>query len=491
MIDARPISEYDLPDHALSALSRLNGRILKGSDEVLVSPQFAKESDESILSKVEEILAGVHITEGLRKVELLNRDKFGPRSQSEPWESRKESLRAYFNHELIPANLEDAFISGTEDSVYPRTGLRSLHAQTALKRLHRQSNAGLPYMVRKGEVMEEILRNWEEDVDWRYPCVLFTRTQEQRKTRNVWGYPAAQTLWEMMYFAPFLGVEKDLPHRRALHGPDATDLAIDEILSRQLNAGDKTVAIGVDFSGYDASVGPDYIMRSFGRISNTFQISERDQLREMGFQVCSIPIATPQGVWHGYHGVPSGSTFTLTVDSDNQWFVAGHPSDCQVQGDDGVYLVGARDVDQFYQRFEDAGLTINPGKGWESTTGATMYLQRYYEKDVYRDVYGRAVGVYPLHRAALRLKYLERFTVFDEKDLTGSDYFSLRAIMILENCKGHPAFVPFVKWVQGIDAKALRYDPRAIPSFSKTLESRERAHPNTCLLYTSPSPRDS
>ena len=165
-MNATPLSEYDLPKHALAALSRLTGRIISGSDEILVSPQFSKISDEDVLNKVDELIRDYDITPGLRQVENSNRDKYGPRSLSVPWSERKESLAAYYNHEqnLYVDDLIKEFEHGVEDSDYPSIGLRPLSVANAISELHRTSNSGLPYMKRKGQVLEEITNDQEKDV---------------------------------------------------------------------------------------------------------------------------------------------------------------------------------------------------------------------------------------------------------------------------------------------------------------------------------------
>jgi hypothetical protein len=329
-------------------------------------------------------------------------------------------------------------------------------------------------MRRKGNVLNQIQSDWAED--WgRYPCILFTRTQEQGKTRNVWGYPASDTVAEQAIFIPWLGLEKRMFQRSALHGPDDVDLAITGLLSTRRA---EELVVSIDFSSYDASIAPSHIRDAFTQVASTFQASDLKHIEEVYERFISIPIWTPEGEYNGLHGVPSGSSFTNSVDSLVQMRAAGQYAErCQVQGDDGIYVVASDSArSDLIARMEDFGLNVNQDKSDTFDDSEGVYLQRYYRSDyLSRTHSGRLGGVYPLFRALLRIKYLERWTDFEREGITGDDFFSLRTIMILENCKHHPAFEEFVNMMRNRDGRGLKYTSKGASAFSKMQQSRARA----------------
>jgi hypothetical protein len=184
-VDAQPNWMASLPKTVLNSLSLNEKRTIEGSDEAIVNPAYDDVSDEQIFESIEEILGKVYVTDYLRKIEDDNQSKFGPRSMAKGWGERKESLSDYFQHE----DHDPGEFAATDGRLRP-----AAYSNVAANLL-KSSSAGLPYMKKKGLVLEEALANRESEVGI-YPCVLYTRTQEQRKTRNVWGYPISDTMWE-------------------------------------------------------------------------------------------------------------------------------------------------------------------------------------------------------------------------------------------------------------------------------------------------------
>jgi hypothetical protein len=459
-IDAQPSWKASLSRSALNSLTLNDKRVLEGSDESIVNPAYDEISDERLESEVEAILSKVHLTDYLRKIEDSNLAKFGPRSIAKDWGARRESLSDYFNHE----DYDPGEFAATHGRLRPAT------PATVAKNLLKSSSAGLPYMMKKGAVLEEALKNRESEVGV-YPCVLYTRTQEQGKTRNVWGYPISDTMWEQGYFIPALGIEKLFPFRAALIGPDAVDIAVTKLL---LSKSDSEVVVGVDFASFDASISPKHAYQAFSNICNLFQGEYHSDFYSLYRRFVTIGIYTPEGEWSGPHGVPSGSSFTNTVDSLVQFAASGKEMKSQVQGDDGIYVINKSDLDSFLQRFSDAGLKLNRDKSTTFETQETVYLQRYYHPD-YRSSDGGLGGVYSLYRAFMRIKYLERWTDFKSMDIEGADFFALRTITILENCKHHPGFIEAVKLAHRLDKFKLAFTGQGLLAFSRAMESKSRA----------------
>jgi hypothetical protein len=327
-------------------------------------------------------------------------------------------------------------------------------------------------MVRKGAVIDGAISNLSREVG-EYPCVLYTRTQEEKKTRNVWGYPISDTIREQQFFVPWLEYEKRMPQRAALMGPDIVDLAVTKILESMTS---DDIVVSIDFSAFDASISTEQSFKAFSLISSLFQSRFIDELNWLYRRFITIPVYTPDGEISGPHGVPSGSSFTNSVDSLVQLLASRDFSNrCQVQGDDGIYVISRSDHSDLMDAMTAAGLQVNEDKSGVYEDQEGVFLQRYYSSS-YPNRYGKGLGgVYSLYRAMMRLKYLERWTDFKRLGIEGSDFFSLRAIMILENCKHHPAFVEFVKYVHSLDAVQLHFSKQGLKAFSSAQKSRVRA----------------
>jgi hypothetical protein len=449
-----------LDKSAVNALTLNDKRNTEGSDLVLENPAYAKISDSELVETLESILNQYDLAPTLRKIEDDNRDKIGPRSIAKPWRERKDSLLAYFNHK----DYDPGGFDVSPGRFVPQT------VDNAARHLIKSSSAGLPYMRKKGLVLDEALQNLHtlEDV---YPCVLYTRTQEGGKTRNIWGYPIADTIREQQVFQSYLDYEKTLEHRSALLGPEAVDRSMTMLLFSK--APDEVVEC-VDFSQFDASVSPLHSYRAFAQIASRFQASSHEDIYRLYRRFITIPIWSPEGEIVGPHGVSSGSNFTNTVDSEVQFAAAGSPPKCQVQGDDGVYVKARSELDGLRKGFEDSGLILNVDKSWRFETQEAVYLQRYYNPE-YRSKYGGLGGVYSGFRAFNRIKYLERWTDLDAIGVNGRDFHSLRTITILENCKHHPAFRDFVILAHRFDKTGLSYSEQGLEAYSNSLMSKARA----------------
>ena len=172
--------------------------------------------------------------------------------------------------------------------------LRKMSDDKTLKHLKNSTNSGLPYYKRKGLVKDNLIKDRSKLHDLMTkgltPCVLFTRTQEQDKTRNIWGYPILQTFIEMALYQPWLEVEKRFPWRSALGGPEKVDQSIQDLFKR---IKDGETFISIDFSSYDASINYQLINLAFEFISNFFQSECQDDLRSISHTTSSIGILTP------------------------------------------------------------------------------------------------------------------------------------------------------------------------------------------------------
>jgi hypothetical protein len=207
---------------------------------------------------------------------------------------------------------------------------------------------------------------------------------------------------------------------------------------------------------------------AFDYFKSLYQVNYHDDLDKIYTRFNTIGLVTPDGVFDGPHGVPSGSTFTNEVDSVAQYLIAteyGLSSDnFDIQGDDGAYVVS--DPDSLKDYFRKHNLVVNDEKSYISKD-YLVYLQNLFHKDYERD--GIIGGIYPTYRALNRILYLERFTDLEEDDLKGQDYFSIRTISILENCKFHPLFKDLVKYVASLDKYGLAYSNSGLAKYAQRI----------------------
>jgi hypothetical protein len=451
------ISTLDVDQYVAEGIARNLQRVTEGSKEVFRSAWANDISPQDLLDTWNNIYESkVNILEPkLREVEETQRSKFGPRSIAIPWRERRASLEQYFRHSGVESDLNT--------KLKKIDNLRPLGLYAASKFLKSATSAGLPYLKKKGIVVDRVLASFDSLKD--YPAMLYTRTQEQDKTRNIWGVPIKDTLSEMRYYQPLLERHKLLPWRKAIVSPDSVDRAVTELF-RTMDS--STTLMSVDFSSYDASVSPQKQKEVFEYINTLFQPGCDADLSLIFKRFQTIGIVTPEGIWHGPHGVPSGSTFTNEVDSIAQYLSL--PREMresglfQIQGDDGLYLTS--NPDGLSDQFEEAGFQVNALKSVVSTDYC-LFLQNYYspryqENGIYR-------RVYPIFRALNRIIFQERWSDFEDYGISGSDYYAIRTISILENCRYHPLFEEFVKFILSKDKYSLRYTKRGLAKYISRL----------------------
>jgi len=393
---------------------------------------------------------------------MLNRSKFGPRSIAKPWSERKESTFEYFNKDECSLSVTELL----SNSNY-KSNLRPISVDRAKDYLRNSSNSGLPYYMKKGLVKDKAVSKLNELEKWQYPCILFTRTQEGDKTRDVWGYPISDTIIEMTVYQPLLGFQKKLFWRAALRGPSDVDKEVSKMVIYAYEHG--YYLISIDFSGYDKTLLTTLQRASFDYISRLFQSSYKELIDKIFNRFNTIGIVTPSGITSGAHGVPSGSTFTNEVDSIAQYLMAlksGVVIDdhYQIQGDDGGYVVRTlKDKDVLFNTFTLGGVKVNLEKSYVSKD-FLVYLQCLYDIHYRKDNF--IGGIYPTYRALCRLIYQERYSDFEEFEIKGKDYYSIRALAILENVKYHPLFEDFVMFIKKYDKYSLKFTQDGLAKFN-------------------------
>lgn len=443
-------------------------RIVEGNDSVYKTPFAEDGKAELVQAKLDKVFKAksVLINSTLNDLELDNRSKFGARSIALPWSERKDKLLE---------NFEDFKISGklVKDIVPSRLGLRPLSLASALKLLKNDTNSGLPFYIRKGKIKERVLNNFDDYISRRDPCILFTRTQESKKTRDVWGFPIADTLNEMKYYSPLLQFQKNQDYRAALLGPEVVGRHVCELVIKCRKHG--WILVSIDFASYDKTVKRLLQSLAFRYIKGLFQSQFHSEIDYIQERFSTIGIVTPDGVLNGPHGVPSGSTFTNEVDSLVQMILALQLpfvkiENCQIQGDDAVYLIPDGHDSELYNQFKSFGLSVNESKSYKSKDFA-VFLQCLYHIDyIDKGIFG---GIYPIYRALNRICFQERWSDFEDFDMSGRDYYSIRTLCILENCKYHPLFDDFVRLIATSDKYNLDFSSQGLSNYVRMLETAQ------------------
>jgi hypothetical protein len=436
------LGKLDLSDDAICCAANHLVRTANGSSEVFATP-LAKKCDPIVfLVEWDEVFArNVHkMNKTLLDLERSNRAKFGPRSVSVKWEDRIAGMTSSFSHQSSRHRTHFKLEAGN-GKLYP------ISLREAVSKMKSSSSAGLPFLTKKGAATPKLLADVDAYLDRQDPCMLYTRTTEMKKTRNVWGFPYADTLFETMYYQPILSLHKQMYCRASIVSPDAVAASITELISKAQIL-DK-VLYSVDFAGFDASVKYQYIIAVFEYFKSCFAVDFNPYLDSICKRMYSIGIVTPTGVMKGNHGVPSGSTFTNEVDSMVQLGIAStcsfiHKDECQIQGDDGVYIVSTADIPEFEAAFKRAGLKLEKSKSMIADD-CVVFCQNLYHVDYLKD--GIIPGIYPTYRAINRILFQERYVDFRAVGMKSSDYFGIRCISILENCKYHPLFEELVRFV--------------------------------------------
>lgn len=438
----------------------------RGNSQVYLTPMGKDHSPESILAGWDRIVqSNSHkLSKPLIDLELANRSKFGPRSIAKPWKDRRDDVSNYFSgrsEENKPFSI-----------IKPVNSLRPVSITSGIDRLKNNTNSGLPYFTKKRIIKPYLQERFESLIKRNDPCILFTRTQEGNKTRTVWGYPIADTLLENVYYIPLLEFQRRLDWRSAIRGPEEVDKAVTRLVD--FAAANGLTLVSIDFSQYDATVSNRSISRAFDYIKSQFQSKYHPEIDIIRDRFNNKPLLTPDGVIRGSHGVPSGSTFTNEVDSICQYLSASD-SGCifdgafQIQGDDGLYACKSDKVDKLLNQFRSDGLDVNDLKT-RIEKDYCIFLQCLYSSE-YRQSNGIIGGIYPTYRALCRLVYQERWSDFMDFSLEGKDYYSIRAISILENVKYHPLFEELVNYIKSLDKYSLEYSQKAVAKYGDLLSN--------------------
>lgn len=476
--------DYVVPERC-GALSSYLGKVAVGSEVDIRTPFW----DGSDRSKVVDLWLAVLLNKLpngiLKSLEMRQATKVGPLSVQLPMNERMDDVLAYYQGDNFDGDVDllQAAIGKVSLAISKRLNtLRPLSYERASGYMQGSTNSGLPYFSKRSSVLDRDLVL--ADHDEVPPCVLGWRGQSSGtnipKQRVVWMFPQSVNLREMRYFQPLFELMKNRSECAAWNQVEVVNQTLTNILTKG-----RTV-VSIDFSGFDQTIQKTLRDAAMQVIANIYQRSYSDEIMKIGHIAGNIELLGPGMLFSGVHGEPSGSTLTNMRDTIVNWIASEYVAmrlnthvSGTFQGDDGVLDFNQEyDVEELGTVYKELGLIVNPTKQYVAN-GSAMYLQRLH--DLEYTIGGVAVGVYPTMRALNSLLGMERF----HKDWDAK-MFSLRAIMILENCKYHPLFERFVEFaVAGDKYKLGISSPGGISGLIKQLD-RAKAIPGFQSTYNAP-----
>lgn len=400
----------------------------------------------------------------IMQLELEQMEKIGPLSIQLPYLDRVDTITSYFSkpNSSINGKVLTEAVNRVLQS-FPRLHtLTPISLSRASTLMQSSTNSGVPYFKKRKLTRDEDLtlaihKRWMTSDSM---AILGWRGQSSGtqipKQRVVWMFPQSLNISEAAYFQPIFTLLSNFGQ------PMGAWISMDEVDTRITRLMDHSRSLGVnsvstDFSGYDQHLWRGQLQDFAYKIMIAlYQQQYRDDISELFIKASNIPLLTPNEIFMGDHGEPSGSNLTNLRDTLINWVVNQYVAIefgtnlgefSQFQGDDAVvYHHNQIPTEQLVEAYSSLGLSINLDK--QVVGSVVHYLQRLHTRNW--KVGGKYVGIYPTMRALNSLMGMERW----HNDWNAS-MASLRALMILENCKHHPQFNQFIDFVMAGDKLAL------------------------------------
>jgi hypothetical protein len=414
--------------------------------------------------------------------DLSRVSKFGPRGGYPPWSVMKQVLPLYasrlqkidFSCKLVrqailetqkflkldkqlnrrPLALDDAIsrILSDMEASFKQSGVSSY------------GNKRDPEVIRRAKVLAQ-----DREKALQLPFTLAERTQRINRdkvgggARFIFMIAYALEMEQKKFFYPLFDYIRSLklPEYAAWEGFED----VERFPLEKRDADD--VFVSCDFTGMDQTCGPDQTELFFEITKNFFQRKFWDEYHAVLMAGVKNPVMVELNrAWNpGPHGTTSGESFTnLKETVDN---TCGHilamilqqkRHQHQDDGDDSCAVGDENLVEHLSKAFAMLGFELNPDKQDVSQTDY-HYLQRFFCPDELG-----ADGAYPTILALNACVYPERF---HNPSKWGPRMETLRWIMILENCKHHPAFHDLIEFVRAGDKYGLNLGPNPEELYSQ------------------------
>jgi len=459
-VSSSPYIDTLAKDAQLSVLATL-ARTRAGFNTDLVTPMIGRSEPDKLAARarfrddVLKVVANLDPSfKPLIDAEHVQATKVGPTSIMLPFTERRTELYRYYS---VPKYDKQSFkycelAYEKFKSGLPHHKLDPTSLDQAFINMPKGTNLGAPFFRKTPDNYPELMvlaREFEKggfDVHkYNHACMLYWRGQATGlttpvKQRGVWGYPHFVSLHEFRLMAPIIELFKRLNGFSALVSSDKVNRRMTEFIK------DDRIKYSIDFSSCDQFALP-LVGFAFDAMRWMFKRKHHRIIDMVEDRFRNIPLLTPDGIWTGEHGVPSGAGPTNWVDSLVNRILGGGCAlaagtdldDWEGQGDDGVWLFrkdpGLEHITEFARSM---GMYVGVDKGGVSTDNL-LYLQNVYMR-VYQ-VDALSVGVRPLERL---LPGLLGFETPRDKAWRPVDT-SFRWIQQVENAKYHPFFESIVR----------------------------------------------
>ena len=482
------------------------GFVDTGSAVDLTTPLEKRLGRERVFADLHQI-ATRNVDSRIVELETEEIENAGIRSIRLPWDKRRETVVPYWEPvDFAPdRRLFAEAIRQVGESYLQLGTLRPINIDLSVRKSPSNTNLGLPSLTRdKTRVIEyrDRAANLKDPEDvfpsfgwWRAKVVGLVKPIDPG--RLVWGFDHAETYFSSRFLHPAIGVLRGMAEHAAWGGPEhVDDVVLNWIRPFALNR-QGFHFISVDYSGFDTSVSREAIEAVFSIWEKQFP-GHVQQLRLIKEIFATSGLVTPDGWITGRNkAVPSGTAVTNWFDGVWNRIIIRYSALKRraeerhtVQGDDALIATNLR-LEHLVEDSLELGMKVSDDKTLESQDTA-HYLRRLYLMDK------GTPGIYPMCRAASSLTGYERY------DRDGWDQYheALRNIMLVNNSEHHPRFEEEVQYLYENDRVLQSEDPVAVAkkagNLDKAIRSLGRAFTGSgyenlkgCLLYTSPSPRDS
>lgn len=463
----------DVPQKALPYLQS----VVKGSNLSLRSAMFKDQDPETVIQTWRKELDSTlsQADARLSSYEDKEEGNIGPKSVRLPLTERLPDVESYYLSTRTPTVDVREVINDTlfhpgihQNRAVPISGWK------AAENLPMNTNSGLPWFSKRKFVKGEAIAA-EKAGNYEAPAVIGWRGQSNGtdipKQRVVWIVSFKTNIREARYTQVAHNYLRNFPCFAAWIGMDAVDHEMTNIFNTELNG----VILSSDQTKWDQHTGIHQSQLYSDWMYHYFQTRVHDEIRDWISNVMNMPLViSPTTMITGEHALASGSGATSQLNSVvNAKMQLSSPYTYSMRslflGDDGVTLCS--DLDRHLDFVNSIGYDVNPDKQLFGTDVA-HFLQRLYLKDY--TVEGINRGIYMTMRALGAVLYPERFHPADK---WSSALETLRWIMIVENTKWHPAFVPFVRFIikgdryvkrnvkELLDSKKILQVAKSIPGF--------------------------
>jgi len=408
----------------------------------------------------------------------LSGPKFSPhmedREQKEleyfllPWSERPawndwgpQKVEGYYNVKPGALSTLDRDMQLFDESWGVSTPL--LPFRKAARRLPSNTNSGLPWLESHwgqnigGAVIAETSAQWAQDNPREIPPSMpMWRVDPPGKVRFAW----AESKYEALYGAPFVYTIQDAMRKKWSHFdyPFAAwegQANVGDRIQRDLERGDYEY-ISCDYSSFDQTQSPELLRAVGNNLIHPMVRSRKPRMFKNWLEnLISGTVVTPDKLYSGEHGMPSGSVGTNFIDSiNNALCITGYlenysvsSSRYWVQGDDAVirgHGVDPKDFAEFAK--SEYGFNAHPDKQYFGHSEVDFLQHSYYRENDY-------LPTYPASRVGWRMVGHERFRFVP--GAWNEWAVIVRAVQQMNNAIDNPSVKELARWASEGDSMQL------------------------------------